>query len=191
MCVDCVLFCRCLGLLWKTEIQESQSVLCLSQLSARPLSNLMLQTPQLSSAAIWDLSQGPGSALIFYSAISLCQWSYWNSRVHESVFWHQESLCSQRRMVCFYWLAELHWCCWEWGAVGGSGHWAIQWIPTVAQINLWLMSTQLWVQEDFSSFPTGTQRTACRKWRNVLLDVSTDRKSLQLIFVSSPGWKSK
>lgn len=121
----------------------------------------MLQTPQLLSAPKWDLSQGPGSALIFCSAIPLCQWSYWNSGVHQSIFWHPE--WSQRRMVCFYWLAKLHWCCWE----GGSGHWDIQQIPTVAQINLWLTSTQLGVQEDFSSFPTGT---ACRKWRNVLLD---------------------
>lgn len=148
----------------------------------------MLQTPQLLSAPIWDLSWGPGSALLFHSAISLCQWSFWGTWKCILAPWLS---VQSKEDGMFLLISRAALMLLRRGAVGGSGHWAIQWIPTVAQINLWLTSTQLWVQEDFSSFPTGTQGTACRKWQNVLLDVPTDRKCLQLIFVSSPGWKSK
>lgn len=140
---------------WNLEIAIST----LSQLSARPLSNLMLQTPQLSSTPLWELSQGPCSPLIFCSAISICQWSYGNPG-YVRVCFGTKSLWAVKGV--FLVISRPALMLLIRGAVTGSEHWAPWWAPAVPPIIPLPTSKWLWVQEDFSIFPTGTQRTACR-----------------------------
>lgn len=151
----------------------------------------MLQTPQLSSTPVSDLSQGPGSALVFWSAISLCQWSYWKPRIHESVFWHQEPLCSSRRMVSFHGLAELHRCCWEGELQQGAG---TQWpggLQLCHRLPFGQHQRNCGCKRIFPAFPQGCKKQSVAHDKMFWWMCLTGRNSLQRIFISSLGWKSK